>query len=464
VDLEKNLSFLIRFPHGCIEQTTSSVFPQVYLDDIVTLTPQQQAEIENNLKAGIDRLKTFRTTSGGFGYWPGDSHATEWGSNYAGHFLLEAKNKGYSVSPGMLSSWANYQESMANKWDNSRDYHTDINQAYRLYTLALYGKPSLGAMNRLKEKRNLDLRVRWRLAAAYALAGKKSIAEQVINSYKLGTSVDEYHVSSATYGSALRDKAMILETLILLENRELGYILLKEIADKLGSGAWYSTQTTAYALVAIAKFGSRQAAGEDISCDYTFGNEKGTLQGSKSFVTTELPVQSAELRLKNNKNKPVYIRFISQGIPLRGEEKEEEKVISMTVTYTFKDGTVIKDLSRYTRGTDIYIETEIRNSGIYGNLEELALTQIVPSGWEILNLRLQEIEDFSGFSKPDYQDIRDDRVYTYFDLASDEIKKFRIMVNTAYLGEYYMPGINCEAMYNNEVTAKKKGRKIVIVE
>lgn len=464
VNLEKRLSFLIQFPHGCIEQTTSSVFPQVYLDEITDLTPAQKEEIEKNIKAGIDRLKSFRTSSGGFGYWPGDSRATEWGSNYAGHFLLEAKNKGYNVPPGMLSDWSNYQESVANKWDNNLNYDTDINQAYRLYTLALYGRPNLGAMNRLKEKKNLDIRVLWRLAAAYVLAGKKSIAEQVINAYKLGTAVKEYHVTSATYGSALRDKAMILETLVLMDNRELGFSLLKEIAESMGSEDWHSTQTTAYALIAIAKFGSTQGTGEQIACDYTFGNEKGTLQGDTPFVTTELPVKSGAITIKNTKDKPVYARFISQGIPLKGKEIEEEKVISMTVTYRYKDNSLIKDPSKFTQGTDIFIDTEIRNSGMYGNLEELALTQIVPSGWEIINLRLQGIEDYSGYSKPEYQDIRDDRVLTYFDLASGETRKFRIMVNAAYLGEYYMPGIICEAMYNNEVTAKKKGGKTVVVE
>ncbi|MBN2535141.1 MAG: hypothetical protein JXB88_19825 [Spirochaetales bacterium] len=464
VNLEKRLSFLIQFPHGCIEQTISSVFPQVYLDEIVDLSPAQTAEIEKNIKAGIDKLKSFRTSSGGFGYWPGDAEASKWGSNYAGHFLLEAKNKGYNVPEGMLGDWANYQESVANRWDNKKSFDEDINQAYRLYTLALYGRPNLGAMNRLKEKQNLDNRVRWRLAAAYVLAGKKSIAEQVINAYKLDTSVQDYQVTSATYGSALRDKAMILETLVLMENRDMGFSLLKEIAESLGSENWHSTQTTAYALVAIAKFGASQGKGDQIACDYTFGNEKGTLQGNKPFVSAELPVLSAPLTIKNTKTTPVYARFISRGIPLQGKELDEEKVISMTVTYKLKDNSIIKDLSKFTQGTDIFIETEIKNSGIYGNLEELALTQIVPSGWEILNLRLQDIEDYSGFSKPEYQDIRDDRVYTYFDMAAGETKVFRIMVNAAYLGEYYMPGVNCEAMYNNEITSKKKGRRIVIFE
>ncbi|MBN1697431.1 MAG: hypothetical protein JW881_07950 [Spirochaetales bacterium] len=464
VNLEKRLSFLIRFPHGCIEQTTSSVFPQVYLDEIVDLTPDQAAEIERNINAGIDMLKSFRTPSGGFGYWPGDTDASPWGSNYAGHFLLEAKNKGYNVPPGMLGDWANYQESAANRWDSKRGFDEDINQAYRLYTLALYGRPNLGAMNRLKEKQTLDNRVRWRLAAAYVLAGKKPIAEQVIDEYKLDTSVRDYQVTSATYGSALRDKAMILETLVLMENREMGFTLLKEISENLGSDQWHSTQTTAYALIAIAKFGSRQGTGDHIACDYTFGSKKGTLQGDTPFVSTELPVLSAHFTVKNTETKPVYARFTSMGIPLKGKELDEEKGISMNVTYKLKDGTVIRDLSKFTQGTDIFIETEIKNPGIYGSLEELALTQIFPSGWEILNLRLQDIEDYSGFGKPEYQDIRDDRVYTYFDLAANESKVFRIMVNAAYLGEYYMPGINCKAMYNNGITSSKKGRNIVIVE
>jgi uncharacterized protein YfaS (alpha-2-macroglobulin family) len=53
---------------------------------------------------------------------------------------------------------------------------------------------------------------------------------------------------------------------------------------------------------------------------------------------------------------------------------------------------------------------------------------------------------------PTYQDIRDDRVYSYFDLGAGAIKTFKVLLNASYNGTYYLPGVNCEAMYDNSVS------------
>jgi len=86
MDLGKNLDYLIQYPHGCIEQTTSSVFPQLYLDKLVQLSPERAAKTQRNVEAGIKRLAWFQTSAGGFSFWPGYGDADEWGSTYAGHF------------------------------------------------------------------------------------------------------------------------------------------------------------------------------------------------------------------------------------------------------------------------------------------------------------------------------------------------------------------------------------------
>ncbi|MDH5641616.1 MAG: MG2 domain-containing protein, partial [Nitrospira sp.] len=89
--MEERLQYLIHYPYGCIEQTTSSVFPQLYLPGLVDMSSAQRRDIEANIKAAVERLKTFQTVSGGFSYWPYQGDVSPWGSNYAGHFLVEAK-------------------------------------------------------------------------------------------------------------------------------------------------------------------------------------------------------------------------------------------------------------------------------------------------------------------------------------------------------------------------------------
>lgn len=198
LNLAKRLNYLITYPHGCVEQTTSSGFPQLYLNDLLDLTPRQKAETERNIKSTIARLNGFRVAGGGLSYWPDGGNADEWGTNYAGHFLILAQTKGYSLPSGMLDDWKRYQKQKAVDWSpnpnsNIHDgyYYTDLVQAYRLYLLALAGSPELGAMNRLREYNYLSNEGRWRLAAAYKLAGQPEVALRLIA--RLPTTVKPYN-------------------------------------------------------------------------------------------------------------------------------------------------------------------------------------------------------------------------------------------------------------------------------
>jgi len=116
LNLEQRMKYLIRYPHGCIEQTTSAVFSQLYLDDLVDLSDDKSASIQKNINAAIERLRSFQLPSGAFSFWPGNSEPTYWGTNYAGHFLIEARNQGYLVPEDIISSWISFQQEQANQW------------------------------------------------------------------------------------------------------------------------------------------------------------------------------------------------------------------------------------------------------------------------------------------------------------------------------------------------------------
>ena len=113
LNLSKHLNYLVRYPHGCIEQTTSAAFPQLYLDNLMELTADQKLEIEDHVRIALGKLPAFQLSDGGFGYWPGASEVNEWGTNYAGHFILLAENKGYSLPFGLKENWLKYQKRAA---------------------------------------------------------------------------------------------------------------------------------------------------------------------------------------------------------------------------------------------------------------------------------------------------------------------------------------------------------------
>ena len=153
INLEERLRYLITYPHGCVEQTSSQSFAQLYLTDIMDLSPERKTEIENNIKYGISELQKFQLTSGALSYWQGMTEANDWGTSYAGHFMLSAEKKGYTLPSGFKKNWINYQQTTAQNFEINKNkyFSNDELQAYRLYVLALANSPVLGAMNRLRE-------------------------------------------------------------------------------------------------------------------------------------------------------------------------------------------------------------------------------------------------------------------------------------------------------------------------
>ena len=184
INLQKRLQFLIRYPYGCLEQTLSSVFPQLYLAELTDMTSQQQLAVRTNIQAGLQRMKSFTMPSGGFTYWPGENFRDSWTNSYAGHFLVEAAKAGYTVDKSMMDGWRNAQKKDAQAYRPRQYYREDVIQAYRLYTLALDGQPMWGMMNRLRTERDLDPTASWLLAAAYALGKRTDAAQAIIDNLK----------------------------------------------------------------------------------------------------------------------------------------------------------------------------------------------------------------------------------------------------------------------------------------
>ncbi len=465
INMEKRLRYLIQYPHGCVEQTVSSVFPQLFLSDVMDISETAKKRIQRNVAAGITKLKSFQNSDGSFSYWPGGSDFHHWGTSYAGHFLVEAKNKGYNVPDDMLKRWKKSQHKAARNWRKDADYYNDdLNQAYRLYGLALADSPEKGAMNRLREKATLNKQAKWRLAAAYVLAGQPEAAKALVSG--ISTDIKPYNELSNTFGSNSRDEAMILETLCLMGDKVKGFSLMKKISASLSrDNYWMSTQTTAYSLIAAAKFIELDKPEGGINFSYQ-------LNSSKTITaTTDMPIaskaltvdgwKSGKINIQNKGKSEIYARLILVGTPVTGDQTSASNNLKLNIIYKNMDGKVISP-DNLAQGTNFVAEVTVANPGLRGNYKEMALTQIFPSGWEIVNTRMDEVENQNSKDKPTYQDIRDDRVLTYFDLKSNERKTFKILLNASYAGRFYLPTISCEAMYDNTINAHKAGKWVTV--
>lgn len=227
--------------------------------------------------------------------------ADEWGSTYAGHFMIEAQLLGYNLPPAFLEQWKRYQRQKAISWTYDKYERSPLMQAYRLYTLALAKSPEFGAMNRLKELSGISIETKWCLAAAYQLAGQGDIAKLI--TAQIGTTVKPYKELGTTYGSDLRDKAMILEALSLMGENTKAAPLMKEMAARLSSPEWLSTQTTSYCLIAIAKFISKNSISEKLNYSYKINNVSQNVSSISPFSQIILTMSGAKAGLVEIENK-----------------------------------------------------------------------------------------------------------------------------------------------------------------
>lgn len=458
MNLEKRMKYLIQYPHGCIEQTVSSVFPQLYLGDITELSTSERVKIEENIKAAINRLKKFKAIEGGLAYWPGLSEVNDWGTNYGYHFLLEAEAKGYFVPKELMNDIKKYQNRRAKNWSKGDTrYSDDLIQAYRLFTLALAGDASLSSMNRMLNTLDLKSQARWKLGAAYSLIGKSQIANDLLT--KAGTQPSRYNYWYS-YGSETRDKALLLESYTYLGKQQEGFKLLRELANELSSNKWYSTQTTAYTLMAISKYLQGTAA-SDLNARVTYAGNSENWKSDLPILRSSINAESAnkKLSIANNGDGTMFITLTTLGTPYPGEEPASSSGLRMNVDYFNQSGESI-NVNDIKQGQTFEASIKITNEGT-STIRDVALTQIFPSGWEINNDRLNDTNSFTN-SSFDYQDIRDDRIYTYFFLKRGEAKTFKVNLTATYGGEFYLPGPYVEAMYDASINAKGKGQWIVV--
>lgn len=464
LNLDARLGYLVRYPHGCLEQVVSAVLAQLYLPQLANLDDIARARVENNVQAGLDRLRGFQVSSGGFAYWPGGYAAADgrngWVTNYVGHFLIEAERLGYYVEPGMLSGWREYQRRRARSW-RTRGDTPPMDQAYRLYTLALAGASEIGAMNRLRESGDLDPAARWHLAAAYRLAGVDDVAARLV---RADDEVPEYVDAGWSMGSRLRDRAILLDALVALDRGAQAARVAEEISDDLYSDAWHGTHSIAYALYAMTRFyGVGDAVGE-----FTFevnADDAETAWTASSPIHTEELIGLAErggpVSVANTSDAPLFVSLVTRGVPAAGDEVAASSGLAIQVRYTDPDGRTI-DVAELAQGTDLVATVTVRNeSG--RDARDVALEYRAPSGWEIHNARLDRGEGPAD-ERIDYQDVRDDRVLTYFSLDDDQSLTFSMWFNAAYQGEYYLPAVAAEAMYDASVYARTEGMMVRVVE
>jgi uncharacterized protein YfaS (alpha-2-macroglobulin family) len=471
VRLGERLQWLLDYPYGCIEQTVSAVFPQLYLKKILTEGSFDPEEVDRNINAGITRLGKFQLPSGAFTYWPGCGEPAAWATDYTGRFLVEAKKLGYSVPEDLYIKWLSWEKKRAHVQGEPA-----FIQVHRLYLLALAGEPQIGAMNAIREDSLgiMNDAAKWMLAGAYRLAGVDRTAQEILGSAGTHTPglQSRWHWRF-TYGTDLRDRALILEQAVLFGRWSEANGIIDEFTRLLNADEWFSTQTLGTMLLAMGKaFLSNETAGTPVLAG-SIRLPDGTVQKFKTenfSFSAEIASgfgKAAEVRLDgSSKVARAFVELAWNGVPLVPDKRQAARNLNLTVEWRNGDGAAL-DPSSLRQGTAFWGVFRVQPSESHHQfIENVALTQVLPSGWEIENQRVTG-EDLPVWASDlasnnaVFTDIRDDRIMWFFDLSNNP-QGFLVKLNAVTAGEYDLAPALCEAMYDANYQARTGGGKVTV--
>ena len=474
-----SLRYLLRYPHGCLEQTTSKVFPLLYFSDLArSVEPMLAAEdsVDYYITSGITKLESMLMWNNQFSYWPGGTYANPWSSIYASHFLVEARKAGYEVADRVynamlegLRTRAKFSPDTENK-DNPKKVRANIALAtYASYVLAAAGQPDRGTMHYLKNRgaSGLSDYSHFQLAGAFALSGELETALSMLPvsvSPSFNGKVNPGWETGGTFNSPIRAQAIMLDVLAEVnENHPSIPMLVKNLSEAAAEGKrWRTTQDNAFAFLALGKIMKKQAD-RNYSGTLKLNNEHfADFEATETRYTDEA-WDGARIQLSVEGEGSCYYYWSAFGIQRDSFIEEYERELQVRRRYFNKDG---EDLT----GTFVHgdlIVAEITVKALTANLENVVVVDMLPTGFEIENPRLESRAGIpwlkaQGF-KPDYIDIRDDRLIFFGTFPRQRERKFYYALRAVTQGEFTLPPIAAEAMYDPTKSAVTGSMSIQVV-
>lgn len=464
-----NIKFLLGYPHGCLEQTTSKAFPLLYFADLAkNIAPEEFSKTDTTgmVQRGIMRIRSMQLNGGGFSMWPGGETPHPYASVYTTHFLVEAKQAGFDPGNTLLDNALNYLTSLVK--NDETDEKTSL---YALFVLAKAGKPDLGAMDYRKANlgamsQSADLRIL--LGAAFAAVGQDKVAKELLT-----TSLSKLEVSSNSeqnFDSALRSKALL--TLALVDAAPADSripALIGELSSEL-SKSKASTQENAVALMAMGRFLAQEKQGKSFKGKVMVGDKEVATFSTDTPVSIEKldPSQPLKIVMEDGyKNSPIYYTVITRAIPTRKSYKSASNVLEIKRELLTRDGKPLNK-DNVTQGTLIVQKLTLRNP--QGQLDNALVQVLLPTGLEVENPRLSSTEkiDFSSEEEkqitPEYLDLRDDQMVLFFNLEDKEEYTHYSLLRAVAPGEFTLPPVIFESMYHPELNARGDADDVKVIK
>jgi len=463
--IENRIGELVQYPHGCLEQTVSAAFPQLYLRKLLPeVSEARLAESEANVDTGLAKLSRFQTASGAFSLWPGEQKPYEWGTLWAARFLILAKNEGHTVPAGLLDRVLAHLSEASARWvpGSYADADDTLAQVERLDLLALSGKPELALMNRLRVA-NLPELTRWILAAAYATAGRSDAAQDLVKAAN-ATLPESPRMLGGWLHSPTRDRALLLEAMIRAgapDSRTDADFqeIRRDLAD---GGIWLSTQEAGTALWAVSRWLDGAGVSKGVDAQWRIGQGAWTTaKSSKGTISIPLTGTDGAVEVRCTANSPVQALLVQSAVEDPALTLAHSNGLALSVEYRRPTGEAV-DPSALSQGEDFLVVATVTNVSDQP-LENLALVQVYPGGWELRNENLEGAAQAPG-AKPnpgsgsiERSEMRDDRTLHYLNLERGASVRVVVGARAAYAGVYARPGAQVYAMYDQRISATTAG-------
>lgn len=476
LDFGDGLQFLLRYPHGCCEQTTSRVFPLLYFDDVARMVDPgtfDEGNVRHFVRAGVRRLLSMQTGDGGFGWWPGYHTPYRWGSVYVTHFLVEAQNAGYGVPPRRVESALDYVASLQGA-GGAREHLPE--KAYAAYVLSLAGMPRESWCRRLYELRGeMPVYSRFHLAGAMALMHEREGLEALIGLESLPSMKGRRHTGGRLH-SPLRQAAILLSVYLdVAPGHENVSPLVERVGRALKARGRRTTQETAFALLAMGKYARHVRGAEtDFVGEISIGgNPVASFTDEEGAVLQPDGAGPQEVRVALEGDGQAYCYWAREGIPLDQKLPATDRGLAVRRRYLSRDGAEVP-LSRIEQGQVLVAEITVRARQA---LENVVIGDLLPAGLEIQNptlktrasgifdlpapaVRTDGLDPFAADDQgavaletaeelhPENVQMRDDRLLVFTDLPGGEACYYRYVVRAVTPGTFVLPAISARCMYD----------------
>ncbi len=475
-------AYLQGFQYSCTEQLVSMGMPALILGNRPEFGYVKSKEYKT-LDDLIQVLRGRQNGEGAFGLWAANAHVVDHVSVYAMHFLLEARERGRIVPVDIIVNGNNYLRLLAGS--DGGGLAEERTRAYAIYLLTRQGIVTTNfaaAVQKRLEANHAKTYVQdiasAYLAASYQLMKQQALADQLIGGVVFGASIS----ASDAYLDALSRDAQLLNLLARHFPERLPKLkpetlegMVKEIAS--GSYNTHSSGRTILAFDAYAAVAEKLPASTLAASEVLRDNTVRALNMPAGLIPrASFSLDAAKLQFANKSDLRAYYVVEQSGFDRTLPVQEIKNGLEILREYVDTRGNVVKSVKI---GDEIEVRLKFRALNRKA-IDNAALVDLLPGGFDlVLNPVQTQVGEGEARSdgenqkwrasigtqrstwRPDYADLREDRVVLY-GTVSPEFQEFAYRIKATNTGTFVVPPAYGESMYERSVQARSLGGKIVV--